>query len=107
MTQQIWFLTGSQHLYGPEVLDQVTEHSRVIAEALAASDDVPVQVVPRPVLTETDAPYLTPVPLRGRPNASYLVPHTVRFLAAAREVDLATLCAQLDANAEAAFGGAW
>ncbi|NYE36692.1 L-arabinose isomerase [Nocardioides cavernae] len=55
MTQQIWFLTGSQHLYGPEVLDQVTDHSRVIADALAASDDVPVEVVPKPVLTETDA----------------------------------------------------
>ncbi|GAA1427447.1 TatD family hydrolase [Microlunatus lacustris] len=59
------------------------------------------------LLAETDAPYLTPVPLRGRPNASYLVPHTIRFLAAARGVDLAELCAQLDANAEAAFGGAW
>ncbi|SDR91472.1 TatD DNase family protein [Friedmanniella luteola] len=59
------------------------------------------------LLTETDAPYLTPVPLRGRPNASYLVPHTVRFLAAALDVDLAALCARLDANAEAAFGGAW
>ena len=28
------------------------------------------------ILTETDAPYLTPVPFRGRPNASYLIPHT-------------------------------
>ena len=62
---------------------------------------------PDRLLTETDAPYLTPVPLRGRPNASYLVPHTVRFLAAELDVDLATLCARLDANAEAAFGGAW
>jgi TatD DNase family protein len=59
------------------------------------------------LLTETDAPYLTPMPLRGRPNASYLMPHTVRFLAATLQTDLATLCRQLDANAEAAFGGAW
>jgi TatD DNase family protein len=59
------------------------------------------------LLTETDAPYLTPVPLRGRPNASYLVPHTVRFLAEALGQDLATLCRVLDRNAEAAFGGTW
>ena len=59
------------------------------------------------LLTETDAPYLTPMPLRGRPNASYLLPHTVRFLAATLDVDLAELCRTLDGNAEAAFGGAW
>ena len=55
MTQQIWFLTGSQHLYGPEVLDQVAAHAGVIADALADSDALPVPVVPRPVLTDTDA----------------------------------------------------
>ena len=59
------------------------------------------------VLVETDAPYLTPVPYRGRPNASYLVPHTVRAMAEARGDDLETLCAAVDANTEAAFGGAW
>ena len=59
------------------------------------------------VLVETDAPYLTPVPYRGRPNASYLVPHTVRAMAQVRGDDLATLCAALDRNTEAAFGGAW
>ena len=59
------------------------------------------------VLVETDAPYLTPVPYRGRPNASYLVPHTVRAMAEARGDDLETLCAAVDANTERAFGGAW
>ena len=59
------------------------------------------------LLTETDAPYLTPMPLRGRPNASYLLPHTVRFLAATLDVELGELCRRLDGNAEAAFGGAW
>jgi TatD DNase family protein len=59
------------------------------------------------VLVETDAPYLTPVPARGRPNASYLLPHTVRFLAERRGWDLERACAQLTANAEAAFGGPW
>jgi TatD DNase family protein len=59
------------------------------------------------ILVETDAPYLTPVPHRGRPNASYLVPLTVRSMAATRGVDLAALCADLEANTFAAFGGAW
>lgn len=56
------------------------------------------------LLVETDAPYLTPVPMRGRPNASYLLPHTVRFIAETRGDDLAALCAQLEANATALFG---
>jgi len=64
-------------------------------------------VPPEQLLVETDAPYLTPVPARGKPNASYLVPHTVRFLAAQRGWDLAETCALLSANAEAAFGGPW
>ncbi|PUA82508.1 TatD family hydrolase [Nocardioides currus] len=59
------------------------------------------------VLVETDAPYLTPTPYRGRPNASYLVPHTVRAMAEVRQDDLETLCAAIDANTERAFGGAW
>lgn len=56
------------------------------------------------LLVETDAPYLTPVPVRGRPNASYLLPHTVRFLAELRGEDVDTLCSALDANATALFG---
>jgi TatD DNase family protein len=59
------------------------------------------------VLVETDAPFLTPMPYRGRANASYLVPITVRVMAAARGDDLTTLCEAIDANTEAAFGGAW
>ncbi|MGC3994273.1 MAG: TatD family hydrolase [Propionicimonas sp.] len=56
------------------------------------------------LLVETDAPYLTPMPFRGRPNSSYLLPHTVRFIAERRREDLAGLCAQLAANASALFG---
>ena len=56
------------------------------------------------VLVETDAPYLTPMPLRGQPNAPYLLPHTVRFMAERRGVDVAEFCAQLAANATALFG---
>lgn len=59
------------------------------------------------LLAETDAPYLTPVPQRGKPNAPYLVPHTVRFLAAHTGIELDELCARLAANAAAAFGGEW
>jgi len=59
------------------------------------------------VLVETDAPFLTPMPYRGRPNASYLVPLTVRAMADARGGDLGELCAALDANATKAFGGPW
>ena len=67
-----------------------------------------LRLVPRDrVLVETDAPYLTPTPYRGRPNASYLVPLTMRSMAETRGDDLAELCAAVDANTEAAFGGSW
>jgi TatD DNase family protein len=67
-----------------------------------------LRVVPADrVLVETDAPYLTPTPHRGRPNASYLVPLTVRSMARTRGEDLAALCATIDANTDAAFGGRW
>ena len=59
------------------------------------------------ILVETDAPYLTPTPHRGRPNASYLVPLTVRSMAQTREVDVADLCRAIDANTDTAFGGRW
>jgi TatD DNase family protein len=59
------------------------------------------------VLVETDAPYLTPMPHRGRTNASYLVPLTVRTLADLRKDDLEALCQALDSNTENAFGGPW
>jgi TatD DNase family protein len=59
------------------------------------------------LLVETDAPYLTPMPYRGRPNASYLVPHTVRAMAEVLGADLETLCTAVAANTEAAFGGPW
>ncbi|WP_181312519.1 TatD family hydrolase [Nocardioides campestrisoli] len=59
------------------------------------------------VLVETDAPYLTPVPYRGRPNASYLVPLTLRVMAQVRADDLGELCAAVDRNTEVAFGGSW
>ena len=56
------------------------------------------------LLVETDSPFLTPMPFRGRPNASRLVPHTVRALAEVTGVELAELCAHLTATAERVFG---
>ena len=71
-----------------------------LREAVAA---VPLEKL----LVETDAPYLTPAPARGRPNAPYLLPHTVRFLADLTGTDLAQFCDQLVENTFAAYGGSW
>jgi L-arabinose isomerase len=54
-TKQVWFLTGSQHLYGEQTLQQVADQSQQIAQTLARADDIPVRVVWKPVLTGTDA----------------------------------------------------
>src|SRR6058998_453806 len=51
---EVWFVSGSQHLYGPETLEQVAEHSRAIAQSLASSAALPVNVVFKPVLTTPD-----------------------------------------------------
>jgi TatD DNase family protein len=59
------------------------------------------------VLVETDAPYLTPSPHRGKPNASYLIPHTVRKMAGVLNISVAELCGALSDNANRAFGGSW
>jgi len=56
------------------------------------------------LLVETDAPFLTPTPYRGRPNAPYLVPHTVRALAAVRGQDLDDMCAAIAGTGERVFG---
>jgi len=52
---QVWFLTGSQHLYGPEAIEQVGRHSREIAAFLNDAAAIPVQVVFRPPLTTAEA----------------------------------------------------
>ncbi len=56
------------------------------------------------LLVETDAPFLTPTPYRGKPNASYLVPVTLRALAAVRTQDLEFLCRSVQTATFAAFG---
>jgi len=52
---EVWFLTGSQGLYGEETLRQVAEQSKQISDALAAASDIPVTVVWKPVLTDAEA----------------------------------------------------
>lgn len=59
------------------------------------------------ILVETDAPYLTPKPQRGKPNAPYLLPHTVAFLADLLGIDLADFCRRVTANTEAAYATRW
>ena len=53
----VWFVTGSQHLYGSEVLEKVAEHARQISQGLSQSVSIPVNVVFKPVLTTPDAIY--------------------------------------------------
>ena len=52
---EVWFVTGSQHLYGPKTLEQVAEHSKEIAASLDSSSQIPVKVVFKPVLTTPDS----------------------------------------------------
>ena len=73
------------------------KNAQSLREALAVTPLDRLQV-------ETDAPFLTPVPFRGRPNAGYLVPLTVRAMAQVLCVDVVTLCRALDENAERLYG---
>jgi len=59
---------------------------------------------PARILVETDAPFLTPHPFRGRPNASYLIPHTVRTMAELTSTELSGFCAQIAENSLRAYG---
>jgi len=54
---QVWFVTGSQHLYGDEVLVQVADHAQRIARALDDSPFIPVSVVYKPIVTTPEAIY--------------------------------------------------
>jgi TatD DNase family protein len=68
-----------------------------LREAAAAA---PVDLL----LVETDAPFLTPVPHRGKPNSPAMAAHTVRALADLKQIGVADLCAQLTATGERMFG---
>ncbi|MFE9795058.1 TatD family hydrolase [Streptomyces goshikiensis] len=72
------------------------KNAQPLREALAVA---PLELV----LVETDAPYLTPAPYRGRPNAPYLIPLTVRAMAAVRGLDEDAMATALAANTARAF----
>ncbi|MET4590035.1 TatD family hydrolase [Arthrobacter sp. 754] len=73
------------------------KNAKNLRAALAVAD-------PDLVLVETDAPFLTPHPHRGRPNASYMVPYTVRAMAELTGTDLAELCTRIGENTVRAYG---
>jgi L-arabinose isomerase len=54
-TLEIWFVTGSQHLYGPEIFKTIDEHSAAIARGLSAAPSLPVKIVVKPVMTTADS----------------------------------------------------
>ena len=56
------------------------------------------------MLAETDAPFLTPVPNRGKPNAPAQAAYTLRCLAEVKDMDVAELCDTVTATAERIFG---
>ncbi len=66
--------------------------------------DAAAAAPPDLLLAETDAPFLTPVPNRGRPNAPAQVAYTLRCLAEVQGLDLAELCDTVTATAERTFG---
>ncbi len=55
-------------------------------------------------LIETDAPFLAPEPIRGRPNAPYLVPHTLRYLSELAEISPEQLASELNSNTLSVYG---
>jgi L-arabinose isomerase len=65
---EVWFLTGSQSLYGQGTLDQVAQQSRALAEQLDARPEIPARVVWRPVLTTADAILTTLRSANSSPN---------------------------------------
>ena len=67
-TFEVWFVTGSQHLYGEEVLKQVAEHSQQIAGALDASENIAVRVVFKPVVKTPDEIYQICQEANAAPN---------------------------------------
>ncbi|MBO0775957.1 MAG: TatD family hydrolase [Actinobacteria bacterium] len=72
-------------------------NAQPLREAAAAA---PVDLL----LPETDAPFLTPVPHRGKPNTPAMVAHTIRFLAGLKNLPVAELCERMTATAERLYG---
>ncbi len=67
-TYEVWFLTGSQTLYGSEVLAQVAAQSQQVTAMLAAAAEIPCSIVWKPVLTSRDAILATMREVNAAPN---------------------------------------
>ncbi|MEL6653410.1 MAG: L-arabinose isomerase [Bacteroidota bacterium] len=70
---EAWFVTGSQHLYGEEALQQVAANAEVVARALNANADCPVKIVFKPILTTPDAIYQLCQEASATPNCIGLI----------------------------------
>ncbi|WP_055568602.1 TatD family hydrolase [Streptomyces atriruber] len=87
----------AEHGYFMSFAGNVTfKNAQGLRDALAVA---PLELV----LVETDAPFLTPAPYRGRPNAPYLIPVTVRAMAGIRGIDEDAMATALSANTARAF----
>jgi TatD DNase family protein len=104
-------LTVILHCFSlPGLLDEVVRRGYYVSFAgnVTYKNAVDLQEAARAVpahllLLETDAPWLTPMPLRGRPNRPALVAKTYEFVAGLRGVTVEELAAQVEANVYAAF----
>jgi len=65
---EVWFVTGSQHLYGPETLKQVAEHSQKIADSFNKSSVIPVEVKFKPVVKTPEEIYNVCADANGTKN---------------------------------------
>ena len=70
---EVWFVTGSQHLYGLQTLEQVADHSRAIAQALNDAAVIPVQIVFKPILTTPDEIYHLMLDANAAPDCVGLI----------------------------------
>jgi len=70
---EVWFLVGSQPLYGPQVLEQVAQHAQTIARALDSSPAIPTRVVYKPVLTTPEEIHDVCLAANAAPNCAGVI----------------------------------
>jgi L-arabinose isomerase len=70
---EVWFVTGSQHLYGPETLETVRDHAIAIAQELSGCSAIPVRVIPKPVMTGSEAVRQLCLDANSNPNCIGLI----------------------------------
>src|ERR1700686_2157800 len=70
---EVWFVAGSQHLYGPEALKDVKAHSTAIARALSTSMQIPVKIMCKPVMTSSDSIHQLCLDANGSKNCVGLI----------------------------------